>query len=1285
MIGHRFFEESLTTADAWRSGVALWGWSAAALCLAVFGVLQDQLTERMMSDRSSETSDSKTISPLFADQSLAPAAGQIATVLAGVASVFSFGSLVLVVLLEHESTDGSYGITTNWMLPLMVLSGLAVGVFLKSQFGGRSQRVSSTGDHFSGTIVVVAGLLWLGWQLGLRWFTGADSQLVGATSISVVGCFAAELLRRDVKDPAAEQLSEPNWKSIWHQRGVGSSGVFAMAGLTIVAVSSLALMVGGWIPAVLRAESPQWFATVSIAVWMAVAAITCAWVGYRERSKFHCGIFAVLVPLIVFLVSPLQAPAEVWIWIQSAALSSFIVAMLGRFLINRGQNRGIVDSQFLTASQPALNGSLWFAIWCGLMTCVAAIVSVVIDDQIWAHLHNTIGIILSFVSVGMLLTYHRLSGTNAEKAALSTGVVSWPVAFSLMSGHVTLLLYEWVPPRTDAHWLIAIVWVVAASLSVLEYCRLAIRTESSDRFNVWHASLLIVAASTLMVVFSDATRCFVVGLIAATIGVVIVSARVVIAAWDKAPRREFVLRSIISTRLLGWFSMAMGVAAILRLTINTYPLMSVWTMVLAWVGGVALLWRSVAPDSLRDNDRNQNVRRRLADNEASAIVLLALMVEVVFLWIFPDEIAKLDLARDPFFWCRIGIGCLLALSSVFRVRRTGMLEVGLLTGLATITLVGMRIAVQQMTSPANVAIIGSLVAATGFAMFVFRTGSVCRIVNAFNQAWRGLMPGKVRVDGLTIANLNASLIRIGAVPVVASLSVCTWLLIANNGLNIVPLAICSIAMLAVAVGELGEQTNRGSLRDAAMTLGLTTIAMWASVNVVGNTFPLLALSTRWFVAWVVVAVALAVAIPKMLSQSAQQRWALPMRRGVMLAIVLSVGSLIATLAQEALVRTSGQTDLLNNHLVLGMASVLAAMSVVTTFAAIVSGPGFAYRDLWKLSDRQRSGLIVAAQALGGLTWFHLFLCKSPLASLGLRAYWPYVVMALAFASTGLTEWARRRGDEVLQNTLRQTALYLPLIPVIGFWLSGSLVTSFFGESNGGPWTFIQGKVTYQALLIAVAAYYGVVSFMWKSGRMRVMSIVFGNVALWVILVQTPGWSFLSHPQAWLIPPALCALAATHFYRDSLGSTATKSIRYAANAGDLHHQHGRHVGARHRVDGGGADRLDRVGADRNRGRHRVARSSVSVPGRHLCNDRLVKHGLARATTDWCRLALVGVRHHHRPDTFGRANGNRKKQAQAEVGGRFAVEVGVVDSRHVSPKRCRPRRRRADAISLGFGET
>jgi hypothetical protein len=62
---------------------------------------------------------------------------------------------------------------------------------------------------------------------------------------------------------------------------------------------------------------------------------------------------------------------------------------------------------------------------------------------------------------------------------------------------------------------------------------------------------------------------------------------------------------------------------------------------------------------------------------------------------------------------------------------------------------------------------------------------------------------------------------------------------------------------------------------------------------------------------------------------------------------------------------------------------------------------------------------------------------------------------------------------------------------------------------------------------------------------RIIAVVLGNAAWWVVLVQQPSWGFLAHPQAWLIPPAVCVLVVAHLYRDRLEPAMASGIRYAA--------------------------------------------------------------------------------------------------------------------------------------------
>ena len=267
-----------------------------------------------------------------------------------------------------------------------------------------------------------------------------------------------------------------------------------------------------------------------------------------------------------------------------------------------------------------------------------------------------------------------------------------------------------------------------------------------------------------------------------------------------------------------------------------------------------------------------------------------------------------------------------------------------------------------------------------------------------------------------------------------------------------------------------------------------------------------------------------------------QQWQRPLRAGAMAGAALAVASLLLMLGVEAAVRDSEGIADLPVVSVAGVAVVLAALSALCLIPAVSPRVAKMGRVLPDLTDTQRKGLIYAAQLLAALTWLHVFLCRPDWGMIGLRPYWPLLVMGLAFLSAAVTEWARRRDDRVLADVLRQTSLYLPLIPVIGFWLSGARI----------DWAFAEGRLPYAALLAAGALFYAGLAMLWRRDHVpRVIGVVLGNAALWVALAQTPGWEFVRHPQLWLIPPAVCVLVAVHWERRRLDPAVATAIRYAA--------------------------------------------------------------------------------------------------------------------------------------------
>jgi hypothetical protein len=74
-------------------------------------------------------------------------------------------------------------------------------------------------------------------------------------------------------------------------------------------------------------------------------------------------------------------------------------------------------------------------------------------------------------------------------------------------------------------------------------------------------------------------------------------------------------------------------------------------------------------------------------------------------------------------------------------------------------------------------------------------------------------------------------------------------------------------------------------------------------------------------------------------------------------------------------------------------------------------------------------------------------------------------------------------------------------------------------------------------------FYGGLSIARRSFGFGVLAALAANGGLWYFLDRQQGWGFLAHPQVWLIPPALCVLAAAYLNRRQLSEEQMTSIRY----------------------------------------------------------------------------------------------------------------------------------------------
>lgn len=205
------------------------------------------------------------------------------------------------------------------------------------------------------------------------------------------------------------------------------------------------------------------------------------------------------------------------------------------------------------------------------------------------------------------------------------------------------------------------------------------------------------------------------------------------------------------------------------------------------------------------------------------------------------------------------------------------------------------------------------------------------------------------------------------------------------------------------------------------------------------------------------------------------------------------------------------------QIVLVAAAFVGLVAVAIRFAIL---PG---ADPLGLSESGRMAYVFTSEVLLALLFVH---CKLTMPAFfpGIwERFWPFILMIVAFAGVGLSEFFRRTGHRVLAEPLERTGAFLPLLPAIGFWIYSS-------------------QTNYSAVLFVVGLLYAILSMARKSFVFGMAAALAGNGALWVLL-RDRGATILYHPQLWLIPPAMSVLAAAHINRDRLKEAQLTAIRY----------------------------------------------------------------------------------------------------------------------------------------------
>jgi hypothetical protein len=361
--------------------------------------------------------------------------------------------------------------------------------------------------------------------------------------------------------------------------------------------------------------------------------------------------------------------------------------------------------------------------------------------------------------------------------------------------------------------------------------------------------------------------------------------------------------------------------------------------------------------------------------------------------------------------------------------------------------------------------------------------------------------------------------------------------IAHSDRPFIIMSLAASGLMVAAVGRLADRFEMGSMRSIAVVGGIATLLVLAAIGAPVQTHPVLIVAMRWVVLSVILIPMFVWGLPWLFGEAGAVRWESSMRLGRILSLTIAIIAGVVMFAMEATVRRDGVIAGLPDASVIGMGIVLGILTMISAGLALATRPGTATARRLQLSDNSRRGLIVAAQALGGLTYAHKFFCRQPWATFGMAPHWPYVVFALAMLSVGVVYWSRRKGDELMASTLQHTSLFLPLVPLIGFWAKGGPLD--------GDWNMFGEKVGYQTVLMLFGFYYLAVSSFIRKSETRVFSFVLGVGALWLHLADNIGWGFLSHPQAWMLPPAVGLLILTHLERQRLEPAVASGLRYSS--------------------------------------------------------------------------------------------------------------------------------------------
>ena len=331
----------------------------------------------------------------------------------------------------------------------------------------------------------------------------------------------------------------------------------------------------------------------------------------------------------------------------------------------------------------------------------------------------------------------------------------------------------------------------------------------------------------------------------------------------------------------------------------------------------------------------------------------------------------------------------------------------------------------------------------------------------------------------------------------------------------------SPVLLAVGLGALAQKERRGLLQfmSLLMTGAAAIYLSWADLTPEWSDEIALDFTIRLLIVLSGLTFVYGVVVVRFVSPNGD--WMPPVRRVATTFGIGAIMMLLGVLMLEAIFfepKVGAPVD----------AAETTAVSVVLValIAGLISLALLPGRDPLALTEKGRMGYVYAAEVVGALLFAHVYFCVPDLFTGRLQAYWPYIVMAIAFAGVGVGELFHRRGVRVLSEPLQRSGAFLPLVPAIGVWIIAA------------------DKTDYSTLLFLIGLMYLILSILRRSVAAGLLAAVAANGALWSLLSEN-GLMMWRNPQFWLIPPAASVLIAGQINRNRLGAGQLAALRYAS--------------------------------------------------------------------------------------------------------------------------------------------